>query len=56
VAIDSSLDLRSAIVGQRITAHSSARIHYDRALGDGDGTLGIVTERLDWRVLTTSQR
>jgi hypothetical protein len=56
VNIDSSLNFFGAIVGKRINANSSARIHYDRALGDGDGTLGIVTERLYWRELTTSVR
>lgn len=56
VTLDSSLHVYGAIVGRRVHADSSVRVHYDRALGDAGGGGGVVTQRLYWRELTRTER
>jgi hypothetical protein len=56
VNLNSSLHVYGAIVGKRVTANSSVRVHYDRALGDAGGGGDVTVERLYWRELTSAQR
>ncbi|MDJ0520569.1 MAG: hypothetical protein QNJ90_00695 [Planctomycetota bacterium] len=53
---DSSYILFGAIVGRTITLDSSIFVHYDRALGDGDGSTAVTLERVYWRDLNPPTR
>jgi hypothetical protein len=56
ITLNSSVDLYGAIVGRRITATSSGRMHYDKALLDASSSAKAVTERLYWRELNAPGR